>query len=79
MSERGTVQVEMPLNRPPDKAEMPDLMRQAKAKAGEIIGPGRILGVAKVYMATHAITSQPTLLVNFAVEAPENLPGRGKP
>lgn len=74
MSERTNLIVELPLDRPPaNRAEQRQLYDTALAKAKEMVGPGRVLGVAKAYMATHAITSQPTLIFNFAVEAPEKL------
>lgn len=73
MSERTNVVVELPLDRLPEKDEMPELFNKAVEEARKLIGPGRILGLGKMYLGTHAITSQPNLIFNFAVEAPEAL------
>lgn len=73
MSERTEVVVEMPLARRPSPEEGHDLIAQAFGEAKKLVGPGRVLGIVKRGFGVHKITSQPTLIVTFAVEAPESL------
>ena len=73
MSERTQVVVEMPLARMPNAEEGRDLLRQAFGEAKKLVGPGRVLGIVSRAFGVHRITSQPTLIVTFAVEAPESL------
>lgn len=73
MSERTEVVVEMPLARRPTQDEGRELMRQAFGEAKKLVGPGRVLGIISRAFGTHRLSSQPTLIVTFAVEAPESL------
>lgn len=73
MSERTEVVVEMPLARRPTPEEGRDLLKQAFGEAKKLVGPGRVLGIVGRAFGVHRITSQPTLIVTFAVEAPEIL------
>jgi hypothetical protein len=73
MSERTEVAVELPLSRRPTPDEARDLFKQAFAEAKKLIGPGRVLGITSRAFGVHRITDQPTLIVKFAVEAPESL------
>ncbi len=73
MSERTEVIVELPIQRMPTPAEGVDLLKQAFAEAKKLVGPGRVLGIVSRGVSTHRLTSQPTLIVKFAVEAPESL------
>lgn len=77
MSERTEVIVELPLARMPNREEGRDLLKQAFGEAKKLIGPGRVLGITSRAFGVHRLTDQPTLIVKFAVEAPESLqPGR---
>lgn len=73
MSERTEVVVELPLARMPSPDEGRDLFKQAFVEAKKLVGPGRVLGITSRAFGVHRITSQPTLIVKFAVEAPESL------
>lgn len=73
MSERTRVVVELPLARPPSREESRELLKQAFGEAKKLVGPGRVLGIISRAVGVHRLTSQPTLLVTFAVEAPESL------
>jgi hypothetical protein len=73
MSERTKVVVEMPLTRRPSPQEGRELLKEAFGKAKELVGPGRVLGIVNRAFGTHRLTSQPTLIITFAVEAPESL------
>lgn len=73
MSERTEVVVEMPLERMPTPNEGRALIHQAFGEAKKLIGPGRVLGIVSRGFGVHRLTDQPTLLVKFAVEAPESL------
>lgn len=73
MSERTEVVVEMPLERPPTPEEGRDLIRRAFAEAKKLVGPGRVLGITSRGFGVHRLTDQPTLLIRFAVEAPESI------
>lgn len=73
MSERTEVVVEMPLARMPNREEGRDLLKQAFSEAKKLVGPGRVLGVTSRAFGVHRLTDQPTLIVKFAVEAPESL------
>lgn len=73
MSERTQVVVELPLARRPTPEEGRDLLRQAFSEAKKLVGPGRVLGIVHKAVGTHRVTSQPTLIITFAVEAPESL------
>ncbi len=71
MSERTEVMVELPLARMPSPEEGRDLLKQAFGEAKKLVGPGRVLGIVSRGFGVHRLTDQPTLLVKFAVEAPE--------
>lgn len=71
MSERTEVVVELPLARRPTPEEGRDLLKQAFGEAKQLVGPGRVLGIVSRGIGVHRLTSQPTLIVKFAVEAPE--------
>lgn len=73
MSERTQVVVEMPLVRRPTREEGNALLREAFGEAKKLVGPGRVLGIVNRAVGTHRLTSQPTLIVTFAVEAPESI------
>lgn len=73
MSERTEVVVEMPLARRPTDEEGRALLKQAFGEAKKLVGPGRVLGIVSRGFGVHKVTSQPTLIVKFAVEAPEGL------
>lgn len=73
MSERTEVVVELPLGRMPSPDEGRALIKQAFGEAKKLVGPGRVLGITSRAVGVHRITSQPTLIVKFAVEAPEAL------
>ena len=73
MSERTQVVVELPLTRRPTPEEGRDLLKQAFGEAKKLVGPGRVLGIVSRAIGVHRLTSQPTLIVKFAVEAPESL------
>lgn len=73
MSERTEVMVELPLARMPTAEEGRDLLKQAFGEAKKLVGPGRVLGIVSRGFGVHRITQQPTLLVKFAVEAPESI------
>jgi hypothetical protein len=73
MSERTEVMVELPLARMPNAEEGRDLLKQAFGEAKKLVGPGRVLGIVSRGFGVHRITQQPTLLVKFAVEAPESI------
>lgn len=73
MSERTEVVVEMPLARMPNREEGRDLLKQAFGEAKKLVGPGRVLGITSRAFGVHRLTDQPTLIVKFAVEAPESL------
>lgn len=73
MSERTNVVVELPLERRPSPQEGRELLKTAFGEAKRLVGPGRVLGITNRAVATHRLTSQPTLIVTFAVEAPEAL------
>lgn len=73
VSERTEVVVELPLARVPNREEARDLLKQAFAEAKKLVGPGRVLGIVSRGIGVHRLTDQPTLLVRFAVEAPESL------
>lgn len=73
MSERTEVVVEMPLARRPTPDEGRALIKQAFGEAKKLVGPGRVLGITSRAFGVHRITDQPTLIVKFAVEAPESL------
>lgn len=73
MSERTQVAVELPLSRMPTPEEGRDLLKQAFAEAQKLVGPGRVLGIVSRAFGVHRMTDQPTLIVTFAVEAPESL------
>ena len=74
MSERGQVEVLLPLDREPNEVESKDLMRMAIVEAKKLVEPtkGRVLGIVSIIRAEHPITSQLALKVRFAVEAPEH-------
>lgn len=71
MSERTEVVVELPLARRPTDDEARELFKQAFAEAKKLVDPGRVLGIVSRGIGVHYLTSQPTLIVKFAVEAPE--------
>lgn len=73
MSERAQVVVELPLARPPSSEEGRELLKEAFGEAKKLVGLGRVLGIANRAFGVHKLTSQPTLIVTFAVEAPESL------
>lgn len=73
MSERTEVVVEMPLAWRPTPEEGRELLRQAFAEAKRLVGPGRVLGITSRAFGVHRLTDQPTLILKFAVEAPESL------
>lgn len=73
MSERAEVMVELPLERMPSAEEGRQLIKQAFGEAKKLVGPGRVLGIVSRGFGVHRLTDQPTLLVKFAVEAPESL------
>jgi hypothetical protein len=73
VSERTQVVVELPLQRRPIPEEGRDLLKQAFAEAKKLVGPGRVLGIVNRAFGVHRITDQPTLIVTFAVEAPESI------
>lgn len=73
MSERTEVIVELPLARMPLREEGRDLLGQAFAEAKKLVGPGRVLGITGRAFGVHRLTDQPTLIVKFAVDAPEYL------
>lgn len=73
MSERTEVVVELPLTHRPSSDEGRDLLRQAFGEAKKLVGPGRVLGIVSRAIGVHRLTNQPTLIVKFAVEAPESL------
>lgn len=74
MSERGEVEVLMPLNRMPDKTETRQLAHDALIEARKLVAPtgGRVLGFVSLIRAEDPITSQPALKFRFAVKAPEH-------
>lgn len=73
MSERTQVVVEMPLTRMPSADEGRELFQQAFGEAKKLVGPGRVLGIVSRAFGVHRLTDQPTLVITFAVEAPESL------
>jgi hypothetical protein len=73
MSERTEVVVELPLARIPNGDETRELYRQAFAEAKKLVGPGRVLGIVSRAFGVHRLTDQPTLIIRFAVEAPESI------
>ena len=73
MSERTEVIVEMPLAHRPTSTEGRTLVKQAFDEAKKLVGPGRVLGIVSRAIGVHALTSQPILIVKFAVEAPESI------
>lgn len=73
MSERTEVIVELPLARRPTNEEGHELLKQAFGEAKKLVGPGRVLGIVSRAVGVHRLTDQPTLVVKFAVEAPESL------
>lgn len=73
MSERTQVVVELPLSRMPTPEEGRDLLKTAFDEAKKLVGPGRVLGIVSRAFGVHVLTSQPTLIITFAVEAPEAL------
>ncbi len=74
MSERGEVEVMLPLERTPSQTEHLELMRVAFAEARKLVGTvgGRVLGVAKVARCEDLFTGHPAMRVTFAVDAPES-------
>jgi len=73
MSERTEVVVELPLARVPSRDEIRGLLKQAFGEAKNLVGPGRVLGIVSRGVGVHRLTDQPTLIVKFAVEAPESI------
>lgn len=73
MSERTEVIVELPLAKMPTSEEGRGLIKQAFGEAKKLVGPGRVLGITSRAFGVHRLTSQPTLIVKFAVEAPESI------
>jgi hypothetical protein len=73
MSERTEVVVELPLARMPSPEEGRDLLKQAFGEAKKLVSPGRVLGITNRAFGVHRLTDQPTLIITFAVEAPESL------
>ncbi len=73
MSERTEVVVELPLARMPNAEEGRALFKQAFGEAKKLVGPGRVLGITNRAFGVHRLTDQPTLIVTFAVEAPESI------
>lgn len=74
MSERGEVEVVLPLNRwPTTRAERAEVSSLALAEARRLVAPtgGRLLAVTKRAQAVHPLTGELALKVTFAVEAPE--------
>jgi hypothetical protein len=73
MSERTEVIVELPLARRPTPNEGRALLKQAFGEAKKLVGPGRVLGITSRAFGVHRLTDQPTLIVKFAVDAPESI------
>ena len=73
MSERTEVVVEQMLDRRPTPEEGRELVKQAFAQAKQLVGPGRVLGIVSRAVAVHRLTNKPTLIIKFAVEAPESI------
>jgi hypothetical protein len=74
VSERTEVEVLVPLNRAPaDEAERRQIVRDAFKSAGDLVRPGRVLGLVSVARAEHHLTGSPALKIRFAVEAPESI------
>lgn len=77
MSERTEVEVLMPLNRAPaTEIERRQVIRDAFKAAGDLVKPGRVLGLTGVARCEHQMTGGPALKVRFAVEAPESIQPR---
>ena len=73
MSERTEVMVEIPVSQIPTGPELQTLYKQGFAAAKKLVGPGRVLGVVSQAVGTHKLTGMPSLLLKFAVEAPESI------
>jgi hypothetical protein len=73
VSERTQIIVEMPLSRTPTNEEGRELLKQAFGEAKKLVSPGRVLGIVNRAFGVHRLTDQPTLLVTFAVDAPESV------
>lgn len=81
MSERGEVEVLLPVERPPaTRRERVELSRIALAEARRLVAGvgGRVLGVSKIARAVDPSTGQLAIKVRFAVEAPESMWQRPK-
>lgn len=75
MSERGEVEVLLPLARKPrTPSERQALLHAAQEAATRLVLPagGRVLGVSAVGRAVNPITMEQALRVRFAVMAPEH-------
>jgi hypothetical protein len=75
MSERGEVEVLLPLARKPATAqEREQLLTTALEQARSLVHPlgGRVLGVTTVARAVDPMTMATALRVTFMVEAPES-------
>jgi hypothetical protein len=76
VSERGEVEVLLPLARKPATAqEREGLVRTALDEAQRLVHPvgGRVLGLTKVARAVDPMTMATALRMTFMVEAPENV------
>lgn len=73
MSERTEVVVEIPLARRPTPEEGRDLIKQAFDSAKKFVEPGRVLGIVSRGVGVHKLTGCPSVIVKFAVEAPESI------
>lgn len=72
MSERGEVEVLVPVTRPASPQEQKELVRVAFSEAHKLVAPqgGRILGLVSVARGESVLGEQ-ALKVRFAAEAPE--------
>lgn len=74
MSERGEVEVLLPVSRPLEtRAEKADLLHAAFEEAFNLVKPtgGRVLGMVKIARARDPLTDELAYRVTFAVQAPE--------
>jgi hypothetical protein len=75
MSERGTVEVFLPVNRvPTGRREKQELTQLAFTEARKLVAPtgGKVLGLSKIIRAKNPENGELAYRVQFAVDAPES-------
>jgi hypothetical protein len=74
MSERGEIEVLLPVDHTPNRQEQATLRKMGFAEANRLAASvgGRVVGLSKVARAVEPTTGQQALRLTFAVDAPES-------